>query len=129
VFRAALEGVAFNLAWGVQRMRSLGVEVDRLRLVGGGARNVLWRSILADTLGALVEPCEESESAALGGALQALWTARRRRGPDAGIDALVRRFVRPAGRPIEPDPQRSRLYAELAAGFRRDVEARSGAPA
>jgi xylulokinase len=130
VFRAALEGVAFNLAWGVERLRALGLAVERLRLVGGGARNALWRSILADTLGATVEPCEEAESAALGAALQAQWTARRARGDETPIDTLARPFVRLVDRPVEPDAERARLYAELAAGFRRAVQARHGpAPA
>jgi xylulokinase len=126
VFRAALEGVAFNLAWGVGRLRELGLAVDRLRLVGGGARNALWRSILADTLAATVEPCAEAESAALGAALQGLWTARRARGDGTPIDALAQPFVRLAGRSVEPDADRARLYADLAAGFRRSVEARHG---
>jgi D-xylulose kinase len=126
VFRAALEGVALNLAWGLGRMRELGLAVDRLRLVGGGARNALWRSILADTLAATVEPCAEVESAALGGALQALWTARRARGEAASIDALAQSWVRLAGAAVEPDPGRARLYAGLAAGFRRSVAARHG---
>jgi xylulokinase len=124
VFRAALEGVALNLAWGVERMRGLGLTIDRLRAVGGGARNALWRSILADCLDATVEPCEESESAALGAALQALWTSRRAAGQPASMDALAAPSVRLSDRPIIADPERARLYADHLRDFRQAVEAR-----
>jgi xylulokinase len=126
VFRAALEGVAFNLAWGVERMRALGLEISHVRLVGGGARNPLWRQILADCLDAAVQPCEESESAALGAALQALWTLRRANAPELSVDDVAAPRVRLAGVELAPAADGKARYAELAREFRATVELRHG---
>lgn len=127
VFRAALEGVALNLAWGVERMRALGLGIERLRAVGGGAQNQLWLAILADCLDATVEPCAEQESAALGGALQSIWTCAREDGDERTIDAIAQPFVRLAAAPVAPDPRRAKRYRELGRSFRALVEQRFGA--
>jgi len=103
VFRAALEGTALNLAWGVRRMRALGVTVDGVRVVGGGAQNSLWRQILADAIDAPVTLLPESESAAFGGALQAMWTARRVAGEEISCDEVVQEFVGNLGEVTTPD--------------------------
>jgi xylulokinase len=126
LFRAALEGVAFNLAWGVERLRALGFGIERVRAVGGGAQNTLWLSILADCLDAVVEPCAEPESAALGGALQSVWTCARASGEQLGIDEIAQPHVRLASAPIAPDPGRVRRCAELGRNFRERVQLRFG---
>jgi xylulokinase len=112
VFRAALEGVALNLAWGVARMRALGLAVDGVRLVGGGARNALWASILADALAAPVRRLAEPESAALGAALQSAWIAE-----GGELDARVQSFVAYDGEALEPDPARAQQAREQLERF------------
>ena len=64
LYRAALEGVSLNLAWGAGRMRGLGLAVDEVRLAGGASNNPLWRAILAACMDAPVIALEEPESAA-----------------------------------------------------------------
>lgn len=121
LFRAALEGTSLNLAWGVNRMRKLGLPVEQIRLVGGGANNPLWRQILADLLNTPVQRLEEPEAAALGAALSALWTARRRTDPELPADLVCRDFVQSSGPPEEPDPDRSRLYQRQLERFQERV--------
>ncbi len=121
VFRAALEGVALNLAWGVERMRALGMEVSRVRAVGGGARNVLWRAILASALEAPVQPLASLESAALGAALQALWASERAAGASTPIRSVVREWVREPGAPSEPRSAWVERYREAGARLRETV--------
>jgi xylulokinase len=48
--RAVLEGVAFNMRLIYDAFKEQGVSSARVRLIGGGARSRLWRSILADVL-------------------------------------------------------------------------------
>jgi sugar (pentulose or hexulose) kinase len=72
VYRAAMEGATYSLAAGLQRFEAAGVpRPSELRLVGGGARNRLWRQMVADVFQLPVRVPAESESAALGAALQA----------------------------------------------------------
>jgi xylulokinase len=122
VFRAALEGVALNLALGVERMRGLGHALDERRLPRGGAQNTLWRQILADALAAPVRVLVEPESAALGAALQALWTARLLAGEELSADAVATPWITLAGGACEPDARRVELYREARAKFTTAVE-------
>jgi xylulokinase len=117
MFRAALEGVALNLAWGVARLRALGPTCTRVRVVGGGARNELWARILCDALDAELQRLDESESAALGAALQAAWIAR-----GGSLDGLVQDFVRLTGPALAPEPGAVRVYREAGERFRAAVE-------
>jgi xylulokinase len=118
LFRAALEGVCLNLGWGVERLRALGVAVDAVRVVGGGAGNPLWRSILADVLGAPVTRLLEPESAALGAAIDAAWTLRRLSGDAVTADEVAAPCVALAEEVDEPDQARVAAYGELAERFR-----------
>lgn len=122
LYRAAMEGTSLNLGWGVDRLRGLGVAVDGVRLVGGAAKNPLWRSILADVLNAPVTALDEPESGALGAALQALWTERRAAGDAARVHELAKPFLSVSEPVTEPDAARVAQYAELGARFRSEVE-------
>lgn len=51
LLRAALEGVAFALRDAMSALVDEGVEVDHVRLVGGGSADPRWRALLADVLG------------------------------------------------------------------------------
>jgi xylulokinase len=105
LFRAALEGVSLNLAWGVERLRRLGLTFETVRVVGGGAKNALWCQVLADVLGVVVQRLAEDESAAFGAALQAAALARR-----TSVDALAGTTVVFAGAPLVPDQARHAHY-------------------
>ena len=76
LYRAALEGVSNNLGAGLDRMRAAGVVPEEIRLVGGAAKNGLWRRILGDVFGVPIVPMDEPESAALGAAKQACKAVR-----------------------------------------------------
>ena len=112
LFRAALEGTSLNLALGVDRLRALGAQVNDLRLVGGGAANPLWRSILADVMGVPVRRCVEMESGALGAALCACWTWTCAQGQDVSAHDVAAPCVALHDEVVEPDAARGRVYAE-----------------
>lgn len=118
LYRAAIEGVALNLAWGIERMREQGVSIESARLVGGASRSDLWGRILADVLEIpLVRPLE-SESAALGAALQALWAVRRAAGEELSADSVAQTFVRCEASATLPDPRVRSVYREASGRFR-----------
>ncbi|MCA8950421.1 MAG: xylulokinase [Planctomycetes bacterium] len=127
LYRAALEGTSLNLGAGLDRMRRLGLDVDEVRLVGGAARNPLWRAILAAVFRVPVEPLAEAESAALGAAIQALWSVRRLEEPGLTVDEVAQPFVRTTGARTAPEPELVAHYASAAARFAAAVALVHGA--
>jgi xylulokinase len=118
LYRAALEGTALNLGAGLDRLRALGIAVGEVRLVGGAAQNALWRQILADVFAAPVRVLVESESAALGAALQAAWAVRRAAGErDLRAHDVAAPFVA-FGATVAPQPAATAAHDELRARFR-----------
>jgi xylulokinase len=71
--RAAVEGVLCGLANGLDALRGLGVEVNRVLLVGGGARSEAVRQAAPQVLGCQVLVPPEIEAVAHGAARQAAW--------------------------------------------------------
>lgn len=90
--RATLEGISEGLNYGFQRLRFLGIRPREIRLTGGGARNPLWRLILARTLAVPVIKVASDEGAALGAALQAAWVVSG--GGRKNLRMLTERHVR-----------------------------------
>ncbi len=75
-------------------MRELGINPTEIRLTGGGSNNGAWRQICADVFNAEVVTLAESEGAAYGAALQALWAYKRGEGEAESITAIVERLVK-----------------------------------
>jgi xylulokinase len=74
--RAAVEGMLCGLADGVDVLRASGVPVERIHLVGVGARSAAVRAAAPMVFGvpvAIPEPAEAARAAALGVARQAAW--------------------------------------------------------
>jgi len=72
VYRAAVEGATYSLLAGVRRMNELGLPpATELSVVGGGSKSAMWRQTIADVFNVTVRRPAETESAALGAALQA----------------------------------------------------------
>ena len=60
--RATLEGVAMSLKDCMQTLYDLGVEMKRIRIIGGGAKGLLWRQIVADVLGLELQKVKVDDS-------------------------------------------------------------------
>lgn len=71
--RAALEGVAFALADGLDALEAEGGRIETLSVIGGGARSRFWGRILASTL---QKPLTYHQGGELGPALGAARLAR-----------------------------------------------------
>lgn len=67
--RAVLEGVAFALRDSYEILKEMGISGKKVRLSGGGARNILWRQIISDILGLEVETVNSLEGPAFGAAI------------------------------------------------------------
>ena len=113
--RSILEGVAFGIKDMFCLMRDAGLgSIDEVRVSGGGAKSLLWRQILADTLDAELVGVSTTEGAAFGAALLAgvgsgVW-------PD--VDAACAQAVSIGDRVI-PNNETRPLYDSLYEQYRR----------
>ncbi|MDC4232510.1 xylulokinase [Actinomyces sp. B33] len=71
VARATVEGLLDLMRYALDAMRALGVPLDRVLLVGGGAKSAAVQALAAQRLDAAVELPEAGEYVALGAAKQA----------------------------------------------------------
>src|SRR4051812_7390672 len=72
IFRALMEGIAFEQRLALERMeQALGQPVEVLLTTGGGARSALWRQILADVTQKIIVACREAETTSLGAGIHA----------------------------------------------------------
>jgi len=69
--RAAMEGATLGLAYGLGRLRSLGITPREIRLAGGGSNSKVWRQLCADVFACPVTTGHFADGAAFGAALQA----------------------------------------------------------
>jgi xylulokinase len=116
--RAVLEGVSFNLRLILDALRTQDVQIARFLLIGGGAKSVVWRQILADVLGLPIHlPALTTEATALG-ALVAGGVGVGLFPDFTVIDRLI--SIREAER---PQPVNQERYTALLDLFKRSYEA------
>ena len=60
--RATLEGVAFSLRDCLETLKEMQVEMTRVRIIGGGAKGLLWRQIVADVLNLKLQKVKVDDS-------------------------------------------------------------------
>jgi xylulokinase len=108
MIRAVLEGVAFNMRWILDVLRSEGIAIESMRVIGGGARSPLWRQILADIYGLpLLQPQLDSAATSLGAAIAG--------GIGVGLfpDFNVVNKLIPVEPAEQPDPTRAARYERM----------------
>jgi xylulokinase len=90
IARAVMEGATLGLAYGLERMRELGISPTEIRLTGGGSKSAVWRQICADVFNCRVVTLVEAEGAALGAAIQALATVQTEKSVEQWSASFVR---------------------------------------
>jgi xylulokinase len=93
-YRAAMEGATYALRNGYDALQAAGLRFDAIRLTGGGTRSGAWRQMVADVFELPVDVPEQTEGAAFGAALQALWAHGHAEGRGVDIADLAREHVR-----------------------------------
>ena len=94
VARAAVEGLLSSMAYCIEKISAQGVDVQRIILVGGGARSEAVRRIAPAIWAAPVHVPTPAEYVALGAARQAAWTLSRQDSPPPwsfGVTATIHR--------------------------------------
>ena len=90
MIRAIMEGVTFGLMDSVKIMEDLGVKIEEVRAIGGGAKSSLWREIQADIFGREVSIMEKDEGPAYGAAILATIGAGMFSNIEEAVDELVK---------------------------------------
>ena len=93
--------------------RSLGIEVKRSKICGGGAKSPLWREIFANALNVEIETVETEEGPGYGGAILAAVACGEYTDVRSAADALV--HITGA---VRPNPEISARYEERYKSFR-----------
>lgn len=112
--RAALEGLTFALALGIDRMRALGVGIDVVRLVGRGSMSVLRQRIVASILETRVVGVPDRELVARGCALRAAAEWFVSNGDDVSLAELAWELSPSCGAVIEPAAEDIRACRKIA---------------
>ncbi len=112
--QAVLEGVCFAIRDSFEVARSLGINIGRTKICGGGAKSPLWRQMMADGLNIKVDVLENEEGPALGGAMLAAVACGRYASVEEAADALVR-----VKETVDPRPEFAEKYEERYQKFRK----------
>ncbi len=124
IFRSALESAILGMKLGLDSFENLGFKPREVRLIGGGANSKIWRQITADVLNLPVVIPLNTEAAALGSALQALWCLKKSEGADVDINSLIDEHVKlDAGKGCLPHPENVKKYKEVYAEYSKYVNA------
>ena len=110
---AVLEGVAYAFADGLDPLIASGAKVDRLSVIGGGARSQLWGQILADVL---KQELTYHEDAEVGPAFGAARLARLAMTGEKVSDVCK---TPPIKNTIRPNLKKQAYYQTRLARFRR----------
>ena len=111
--QAVLEGVAFAIRDSLDIARSLGNDIRRSRICGGGAKSPLWRKLFANICDLEIESIAAEEGPGYGGAMLAMVAC----GEYPDVKSIAEKFVRVTA--VEkPDPSLTALYEDRYQRFK-----------
>jgi xylulokinase len=116
--RAFMEGITLDMMDMIQAMRSAGVSVNKVRILGGPTRSELWNQIQADVYGTNVQTLKVPDATVLGAAILGAVGAGVFASIEEGADQMVR-----IDRTYDPQPQNVTVYRDLYAAYCRTYEA------
>lgn len=112
--QAVLEGVAFGLRDSLEVARSLGIQMERTKICGGGAKSPLWKKIIANVMNMKVDVIESEEGPALGGAMLAAVGC----GEYEDVGTIAKKLVKVIDT-VEPEEELVAKYEERYQKFRK----------
>ena len=112
--QAVLEGVTFAVRDSVEIARSLGVDIQKTKICGGGAKSPIWKQMVADIMRMPVESIATEEGPGLGAAMLAAVGC----GEYASVEEIAAKMVHVTS-VVEPNLAAADKYDEAYARFRR----------
>ncbi len=112
--QAMLEGVAFAIRDSFEVAKTLGIEINRSNICGGGSKSPLWKKIFANVLGIPLDIIKTEEGPGYGGAILAMVACGVYPDVRSAAEALVSTVST-----IEPEPELTKLYEERYQQYRK----------
>ena len=112
--QAVLEGVAFGLRDSLEVARSLGIQIERTKICGGGAKSPLWKKIVANVMNLKVDVIESEEGPGYGGAILAAVGCKE----FASVEEATEKLVKIVDM-VEPDAELVAKYEERYQKFKQ----------
>lgn len=112
--QAVLEGVAFGLRDSLEVARKLGIQIERTKICGGGAKSPLWKKIIANVMDLKVDVIESEEGPGYGGAILAAVGC----GSYASVEEAAEKLVKIV-ETVEPEGELVNKYEERYQKFRK----------
>jgi len=111
--QAVLDGVAFAIRDSFEVAKSLGIQIERTKICGGGAKSQLWKTMFANILNIKIDVIEIEEGPGYGGAILAAVGCGEYKTVEEAAEKLVK-----VVETIEPDPVISAKYQKQYEKFR-----------
>ncbi len=121
IVQAVLEGVTFAIRDSFEVAKSLGLDISRSKICGGGARSPLWRKMMANILDISLDIPKTEEGPGYGGAMLAMVCCGEYESVDVCAEALLS-----VTETIEPDPEIAARYDKQYKKFREIYPALKG---
>lgn len=112
--QAVLEGVAFALRDSFEIAKSLGIQIDRTKICGGGAKSLLWKKIIANVLNVKVDVPETEEGPGYGAAILAAVACSEY----ASVEEAAQKLLKVVDT-VEPDAELAAKYEKRYAQFKQ----------
>jgi len=111
--QAVLEGVIFGLRDSLEVAKNLGIQIERTKICGGGAKSALWKKMLANIMNLKVDVIESEEGPGYGGAILAAVGC----GEFASVEEAAEKLVKVVDT-VEPDEELVAKYEERYQKFK-----------
>lgn len=107
MYQAVLEGVAFAIRDSFEIAKSLGMDIKRSKICGGGAKSLLWKKMIANVLNIDIDVIESEEGPGYGGAILAAVAC----GEYASVEEAASKLIKVVNT-IKPEPEIAARYEE-----------------
>lgn len=118
---AILEGVTFGLRDSLEVARSLGIEIKKTMICGGGAKSALWKKLVANIMNVEVEVPVSEEGPGFGAAILAAVGCKEYESVEAATKSIIKIKER-----IQPEPELVAKYEKKYQKFRKIYPALKG---
>ena len=118
IYRACMEGVAYEMRLNYDALSSSGIRFTRLHATGGGARSRIWMQMKADILNLPITALKTSDAGTVGSAMLTGVAVGRFRDLEEAASVMVQKTET-----YVPDPERHKAYMQVYERYRKVYEA------